>query len=341
MFFIRNACIEDLGELYELSHLEMLLNLPRDRKRLEAIIENSLASFKKPNPQRFKNHYLFVLKDFKKSKIVGSCLIHGQHGTDQNPHFFFRISQEKKYSSIIKKEFTHDFLEIDYEPNGYSEIGALILHPDYRGRKERLGKQLSFARFLYMAINPSFFTETIHAELLPPVSEGGTPPLWKAIGEKFTGMSYDEANRLSFTDKEFILNLFPWGDKIYTALLPKEALEAIGQVGPNTKPVKAMLEKIGFHDTKEFDPFDGGPHYRCRRYDILPIKKSRLIRMRYLDDNDMEKAIPYLIELKKNAYAFCCTVMMGLLDKDTLFISQSMANQYDIEEGVEVFCTPM
>ena len=277
----------------ELSVLETLINLPQDRDQLAKKIELSCQSFKKPNRERSKNHYLLVLEDVAMDKVVGVSVIHGQHGTDEEPHFFFRVYNEKKFSTTINTGFIHGVLELDYEPNGYSEIGGLILHPDYRGREEKLGKQLSFSRFLYIALNQAFFTEMIHAELLPPLNQKGCPPLWEAIGRKFTNMNYDEADRLSRVNKEFILNLFPWNDKIFKSLLPPEARNAIGQIAPFTRPVKKMLEKVGFKYMGEVDPFDGGPHYRCKRDEIIPIKESGYVKIRYRDHLQSRSALSH------------------------------------------------
>ena len=101
-----------------------------------------------------------------------------------------------------------------------------------------------------------------------------TLSLWEAIGRKFMNMDYYEADLLSRSNKEFILNLFP-SQNIYMPLLPMQARNAIGKVGQETLAVKNMLEKIGFRYTNEVDPFDGGPHYRCLLEDILPIKDTQ------------------------------------------------------------------
>ena len=159
------------------------------------------------------------------------------------------------------------------DTNGPTEIGGLILNPDYRGHKEKLGKQLSFIRFLYMANNPDRFKPMIHSELMPPLDRYGNSPLWEAVGRRFLNMNYHEADVLSRSNKEFILSLFP-SENIYQTLLPMEAREAIGKVGKETEPVKKMLESIGFKYTYEVDPFDGGPHYRCPLKEITPIKNK-------------------------------------------------------------------
>jgi arginine N-succinyltransferase len=123
-----------------------------------------------------------------------------------------------------------------------------------------------------MGMHKNLFKDTIHSELMPPFDQEGHAPLWEAIGRRFLNMEYHEADVLSRSNKEFILNLFP-ADTIYMTLLPIEARNAIGKVGEETAPVKKMLESIGFKYTNEVDPFDGGPHYRAKLKDIKPVKE--------------------------------------------------------------------
>lgn len=341
MFCVRNARLEDLEDIYKLSELETLINLPHDRDYLTHVITNSLESFAQPQRERTQNHYFFVIEDCEHSQVVGVSLIHGQHGTYEMPHFFFRICHETKSYPPLNAKISHKVLVLDFEIHGYSEVGGLILHPQYRKTPYKLGKQLSLARFLYIARHRESFTDIIHTELLPSINPKGEPPLWEAFGKKFTQMSYREADHTTRTDKEFIIALFPWGEKIYEALLPKDAQEAIGQVGPNTAPAKAMLKKIGFQYTEEIDPFDGGPHYRCPRDDILPVKQARSVKIKHSENTT--PAQPYLVQLEQKDCHFYCIQVIGTLTEEThtLHLSSSLAKQYNIKNGQEAFCTPI
>ena len=280
MFLIRDVNLEDADDLFSLSKESTLLNLPRNKDKIKSKITQSINSFKNPTKNLSENEFIFVLEDINKKKVIGASMIHGQHGTIERPHFYLTVGEEKKYSSTLKKELTHGTLKFGYEVNGYTEIGGLILSSDYRKSPYKLGKQLSMARFLFMAKHPELFTEKIHSELLPPFNPDGKSLLWEALGRKVLNMDYWDADLLSQENKEFILNLFPSGT-IYTNLLPESATETIGKVGESTRPVKKMLEDIGFIYTREIDPFDGGPHYRANLTDIKPIKgliKGKLIK---------------------------------------------------------------
>jgi len=272
MYTLRSASLDDLDDLYELSQLMLFINLPPDRDIIKSKIESSIRSFTKPSKNLWENYYLFVLDDVRAKKIIGASMIHAQHGTEDEPHYYFSVSQENKFSKTLNTGFIHGTLKLGLDTNGPSEIGGLILHPEFRKSDKKLGKQLSFVRFLYMGMNKNRFKENIHSELMPPFDSEGHAPLWEAIGRRFLNMEYHDADILSRSNKEFILNLFP-ADTIYLTLLPIEARNAVGKVGESTIPVKKMLEGIGFKYTNEVDPFDGGPHYRANMKDIKPIKE--------------------------------------------------------------------
>lgn len=274
MFKIRSCKLTDLDDLYELSQKVYFINLPRDKKLIKDKINKSLKAFKSPSKDLSLNYYIFVLEDTDVNKVVGVSMIHAQHGTEDEPHFFLRVAHENKYSTTINTGFVHGTLKLGLNMNGPTEIGGLVLHPDYRGHKLKLGKVLSYSRFLYMGLNQDRFKEDIHSELMPPLDSDGNAPLWEAIGRQFMNMNYQEADLLSRSNKEFILSLFP-SENIYMALLPIDARNAVGKVGKDTLPVKKMLESIGFEYTSEIDPFDGGPHYRAKLKEISLVKNLR------------------------------------------------------------------
>jgi arginine N-succinyltransferase len=137
---------------------------------------------------------------------------------------------------------------------------------------------LSFVRFLYLACHRPAFRDEVLSELMPPLEADGTSLLWESLGRRFTGLSYQEADRLSQDNKEFIRTLFPQ-DPLYATLLPPHVQELIGQVGPNTRGVERMLLEIGFTYAHRIDPFDGGPHFHARTDSITLVRDTRAGRV--------------------------------------------------------------
>lgn len=315
MYILRNVTMNDLDDLFDLSGKVSFINLPHDEEIIKQKITASLQSFKKPSKDLEKNYYIFVIEDTKSQKVIGVSMIHAQHGTEKEPHFFLRVSHENKYSQTINTGFVHGTLKLGLDTNGPTEIGGLVIHPEFRGKKGKLGKQISFVRFLYMAIYPERFKETIHSELMPPFDENGRAPLWEAIGRRFMNMGYQEADILSRSNKEFILSLFP-SDNIYMTLLPMDARNAVGKVGNDTLPVKKMLENIGFQYIQEIDPFDGGPHYQCKLQNILPIKNKLIGKIVLNHDFDSNDAFNVLMSIENNRYDFLAVMASVNTRKD-------------------------
>jgi arginine N-succinyltransferase len=277
MFVIRSATPDDLKSVQRLAAVLNTVNLPNDPQALKALIELSTRSFSGKVKDPFERELLFVMEDRAARRIVGTSQIIAQHGTREAPHIYFDVFEEERYSQTIDKHFRHKVLRIGFDYEGPTEIGGLVLDPDYRRTPGKLGKQLSFVRFIFMAMHRDQFRDRVLAELLPPLGENGRSALWEALGRRFTGMDYLEADRISKTNKEFIQNLFPSG-LIYASLFDREAQEVLGKVGPATEGVKKMLMSVGFEPLGRIDPFDGGPHFEARTEDIWPVTQTRRAR---------------------------------------------------------------
>ncbi len=341
MFILRSAKLTDLNDLYNLSQQMISINLPENKSLIKERIISSTKSFKNPSKDLSKNNYIFVLEDINKKKVIGTSMISGRHGTKSKPHFSLKIIKEEKYSKTLKIKFTYKKLKLKIETNGWSEIGGLILDPKYRGHKSKIGKQLSFVRFLYMGINKKYFTNTIHTELMPPLSKKGNPVLWESIGKKFLGMEYNEADELSRKNKEFIISLFPNGT-IYETFLPEDARNSIGKVGPFTIPVKKMLEKIGFKYTNEVDPFDGGPHYRSKLKDINIIKNIIKVKVKGIK-NKKSKLIPIIISLPTKKGEFKASFINASINKKNkyVYLNNDFVKIHNIKYNQEMYITTL
>lgn len=259
MFIIRQSFREDIDQILAVAkHLDTM-NLPAHRDHLQRIVERSERSFR-GDVEQHERELLFVLEDTDNGRIAGTSMIHAQHGTRRAPHVFFRVVKEERYSVTLDKYLVHQCFRIGYNYDGPTEIGGLILLPEYRGRPERLGKLLSYVRFLFIAMHRDWFRDRVLSELLPPLEDDNTSALWNSLGKHFTGLTYQEADLLSKDNKEFIHALFPH-ELIYTSMLPKRARDIIGRVGDEQRGVESMLRKIGFEYARQIDPFDGGPHF--------------------------------------------------------------------------------
>jgi arginine N-succinyltransferase len=272
MILLREIQAKDLDALERFAQIPGMYNLPGDRDQLKEKIVRSKTSFNQENDEPEDNKFMFIAEEVDGAGAVGTSMIASKHGTESSPHFYFEVDKEERFSNTINTGFIHGTLELKCDVDGPSEIGGLVIDPNFRKSDEKMGRQISFVRFLYMGLNRAFFQDKIIAELLPPLNRKGLSPLWEAIGRRFTNMDYWEADDLCQKSKEFIFSLFPSG-KIYTTFLSAEARNAIGKVGKDTEPVLHMLKKIGFEYINQVDPFDGGPHLWANVANLKPIQK--------------------------------------------------------------------
>jgi arginine N-succinyltransferase len=276
-FVLRDVAPTDLDDLQAAAiHLDSV-NLPDDREALARIIERSVQSFAGQLPKA-ERCFVFVARDEASGRVVGTSMIFAQHGSRRAPHVFFDVIEEERYSETLDRHFTHRLLRIGYNYKGLTEIGGLVLRPEYRGHAQQLGRLLVYVRFLYMGLHRSTFCDEVVSELMPPLEADGTSLLWESLGRKFTGLTYQEADALSRQNKEFIRTLFPQ-DPLYATLLPTDVQNLIGQVGPETKSVERTLRQLGFEYASRIDPFDGGPHFHARTDDISVVRGLRRARV--------------------------------------------------------------
>jgi arginine N-succinyltransferase len=337
-FLIRSVKESDLEDLLRLSRLVYFINLPDDRDILKEKILTSIHSFNGVLEDKFKREYIFVIEDLKAQKVIGTSMIIARHGSPESPHMYLELNEIQKYSETIHAGFIHKVLRLKFESDGPTEIGGLVIDPAYRGHAGKLGRQLSFARFLFIKMRRRWFKDRILSELMPPLGENGESILWESLGRKFTNLSYQDADLLSRKNKEFITSLFPKGD-IYTVLLPGEARDAIGRVGKATEPVKHLLEQIGFRWKGHIDPFDGGPHYWAETDKISIIHNTRKasLNKETLKRKPKEAAlVGYLMNDE-----FCCLQTPYEFFRGTVLLPKSSIENLNLQKKAQLFVMPL
>jgi len=287
---IRGAVPADEDQLLEVARHLNTVNLPDDRDEIRAILEHAQKSFSGAIKDPRRREYVFVIVDVDRARVVGTSTIVGQLGRRDAPYIYVDVSEEERYSATLDRHFRHVVLKIGYSYAGPTELGGLIVTPEYRKKPERLGLLISYVRFLYVRMHREWFRDELLAELLPPLEADGTSHLWNALGRKFTDMTYAEADRLSKKNKEFVKGLFPEG-AIYASLLPDDAQAVIGKVGAQSRGVERMLRRVGFHYAWRVDPFDGGPHFTAATDEVTLVKRSHEAHVKKLFGEDAREPV--------------------------------------------------
>ncbi len=113
------------------------------------------------------------------------------------------------------------------------------------------------------------------AELRGVVDEAGNSPFWDALGGKFFGMGFRQADEFNaIHGHQFIADLMP-KHPIYTAMLPDSARAVIGAPHLSGRAALRMLEKEGFVYDGYVDIFDAGPTVHARTDAIRTIATRR------------------------------------------------------------------
>lgn len=328
-FEIRAVQPGDEEELLDVArHLDSV-NLPHDPVAISEIVQHSHRSFRSlhgvagddvvQNPR--ERTYVFALIDKRErglgehgheGRIVGTSMVIAQLGRRGAPYIYLDVYDEEKYSASVEKHFVHTVLRIGYSYNGPTEIGGLVIRPEYR-RTARLGTMISYVRFLFLAVHRDVFMDEVLAELMPPLEPDGRSHLWEALGRRFTDMTYQEADRLSKKNKEFIKALFP-ESPIYATVLSDEARAVLGKTGAQTRGVEKLLMRIGFRYAHRVDPFDGGPHFTARMDEVSLVHDTRRTRAdRPLSDTSGTRRA--LVAVETPAPPFLRCVLTGIRDE--------------------------
>lgn len=337
MFELREVHERDLDDLEELASYLDTVNLPANRERLQTLVEHSRRSFGGELPHADRE-YVFGLSEG--DRLVGTCMIIAQHGTFERPSVYFNVLKEQKYSSTLEKYFVHQVLQLTFNFDGATEIGGLILKPEYQGHPEKLGKLLSFVRFLFIGMHREYFRDEIIAELLPELNPDGTSDLWECLGANFTELGYREADQLSRKNVEFIRSLFPQ-TPIYTALLPKHVREKIGVVGEPTKPVEKMLRSIGFTWDRSIDPFDGGPTFVCRTDECRMVRRTHRARVAGILTGDPEGKAMVANETERDGIRFRAVLSEYGRSPLGYEFEERAFRALDVKEGDEIAIMPL
>ena len=157
--FLRPATLDDHDAVLALAKQAGfgMTSLPPDPAVLREKIEASVASFDGSYKKPGQESYFFVLVDNEKSgHIAGTCGIKARIGLTQ-PFYSYKLTTITQVSTQLDIFSKQSMLQVTNDLTGATEVGALFLEPSYR--RDRMGKMLSLARFLFIAAHPQRFAE--------------------------------------------------------------------------------------------------------------------------------------------------------------------------------------
>lgn len=337
MFRLRPANRSDLDDLLELAKLLDSPNLPADSSALARRLELSERSFAEPGRPTSEREFQFALvRD--DDRLVGTSAILSKHGTLEMPHIFLRVGHDDRFTHAAGIHMRHTTFQLGVCRDGPTELGALVLHPELRGRTGWPGKLLSWGRLAYIARDPHSFEDGLLAEMRATLDPEGRSAFWEAFGRHFTGMTYAEADRRSATRKQFILDLFP-RNLFYATLLPPEVASELGKVHPEALPAVRLLEQAGFAWIGEIDPFDAGPFFGATKRAILPIRETR--ERRLVKGEPADDAEGWILSSGERDAFRAVAARADFSDGNEARIEGAARKVLGVEPGGRIFATPL
>lgn len=250
------------------------------------------------------------------------------------------MDSDERYSHTLRRMFRHSYVRLRYSMDGPTEIGGLIVTHAMRGHPERIGKQASWVRFLFIAKHRARFEGRVLAEMLAPMLPGHGNIFWDHFGRSVTGLSFREADELSTRDKEFIRALFP-ETPLYTFLLPEEVRNSLGAVGENTRGAVRLLEQAGMRYLNHVDPFDGGPYYGAPTEELQPVKDFRTC-LALAGEPAAERARAYLVACEDARRGFrAVRAVAEMDDQNRLVVTPAVLKALAIKPRTRVDAVPL
>ena len=336
-FLLRAAGPSDHRQILRLARELDSTSLPTDSAELAEVLEHSRAAFAGKISERARAKYVFAAEEISRRRIVAASMITGKHGTPSSPHYYFEVDADERYSHTLQRMFRHTYLRLRHSMDGPTEIGGLIVAAPMRGHPERIGKQISWVRFAYIAHNRRRFERRVIAEMLPPTLPGHGNRFWDHYGRLVTGLSYRQADLLSTRDKEFIRALFP-DAPIYVLMLPEEIRNAIGEVGEETRGALRILEQAGLRYLNQIDPFDGGPYYGCAVDEIVPVRSCSSYRA---SAGPSPGGAPRFLIARHDARGYRALASTAETKKGQITFPPRIFEILKIQEGDQVDCVPL
>ena len=312
-FLIRPSAPSDLESFYALARLAGagFTSLPVN----EALLTERLAG----SERAFAGGpgVLMLALEDRRTAMVAGCAAVKPAGTPRPDFLNFRIEDGN-----LSLKPTTDYRDL-------TEVGSLLLHPDYR--KSGIGPWLSRSRYLLMAEELERFGATIFSELRGVVNDDDRSPFYDAVCLPHFNCSFAEADALSAYGEQARLNALLPKHPILIEQLAPDARAAIGNPHRAGRRALDYLKDDGFRYQGVVDLLDGGPVVVASSRSIRTIRESRLVRLRSGRQSEDSSLAAYIAV--GSGPSFRCCRGTVTIDRDVAICSVDVLAKLEARTG--------
>lgn len=309
------------------------VSLPADPRDLERLLTRSGDAFAADIDFPGEEEYLLVAFDATES-LVGAILVvaaAGHPGAD----YSFRNETIVHASHELGVNHRIYALTLSHELSGFTLLRPPVAIPGASAM--RVERALLQAALCFIAENPQRFAEDLIAPLPGVVDERGESPFWSAVGSKFFGVSYREAERLALgKDRSFMAELMPHYP-IYVPLLPESAQSVLGQTRGEFMTIYGLLAGEGFEGERYVDVFDGGPVFYVKRDLARTVHAARGYALRIVATAPSDAAECLLTNGEVRHFR-AVWAMAGTSGEGGMLATEDVAQRLELIDQDEVRC---
>ncbi|MDT7833725.1 arginine N-succinyltransferase [Aquabacterium sp. OR-4] len=276
-WLLRAARPEDVDALAALAQARAIgiSSLATERAALAEQIAQSQAAFTSDDDASGEERYLFVLQELRSGRLAGTAGIAAAAGFNDRFYSYRNEFIVQTAPALGARNRIHT-LHLCHDLTGVTLLTGF--HIDAALADTPAPQLLSRGRLAFIAAQAERFSDRIAAENPGLADESGRCPFWDAVGQRFFGMGYPEAERLTggFSPKGWIAELMPQGP-IYVPLLPEEAQWSLGQLHPVGDLPFSMLLDEGLDGDTYLNLFDGGPTAEGRVATLKTVRRRRAV----------------------------------------------------------------
>jgi arginine N-succinyltransferase len=340
MFIVRPVESRDIAGLLELSAglTQGVHTMARTTAGIERTVEQSVRSFASQIDIPGEESYLFVLEDSASQQLLGSAAIAATAGSN-GTFFSFRNDVIQQVSRDLNISHSVHALTLCADLTSYSQLLSFFVRRGHHDQPE--AAFLSRARLMFAAMAPERFSDHFFVSLAGYTDQHGCSPFWEALGRKFFGMDFLDAERVveGARNRTLIVELMPHYP-VYVPLLPGAAQAAMGQVHDESEVPFEILSVEGFAADDFIDIFDGGPILEASKHALKSFAQGMKLQVAAGPAAaDRASASPFLVATL-NASGFRAAMLPAVVTDQgrTLLLDADQMAVLQVSQGDSVLC---